>query len=63
MVRNIDRFCQFGHIYMHPTALKVKTLLFFIGTSIYPTAPFGCLMKCKADSSRCFGYPIPNPQP
>jgi len=41
---------------MHPTALKVKTLrLLFIGTSIYPHAPFGCLSKCNSDSNRCFG--------
>jgi len=41
---------------MHPTALNVEKLLVFIGASVYPTAPFGCLSKCNTDSSGCFGY-------
>jgi len=47
-VRNIDRFCQFGHI--HPIYF-----LTFLGASVYCTVLFGFVSKCNADRSRYFG--------
>ena len=63
--RNIDRFCQFEGSqfeFEHTLCIQLRPIFsFFIFTSIYCTITFGCISKCNADSSQCFGYCRPRP--
>ena len=62
-VRNIDRFCQFEGSqfeYEHTLCIQLRLTFFLIFALIYCTVTFGCISKCNADSSRCFGYSCPH---